>query len=99
MKGSRADTTFTDISNCNYRLSFHASPEQHTRHYRNHVAEVRYWTNEALFHIAEMYIEISAARRSSRLRHVLSKNISRSNPFYQHSAEVADQWCNEIPRL
>src|SRR6185369_1396283 len=75
---------------------FALATEQDSRHHGNHVAQMGDWTNKALLHVAEMNVEISAARRSPGFRHVLRKNISRANSFDEHGAEITDQRRDEV---
>src|SRR6185503_20888467 len=49
-----------------------------------------------LLHVAKMDVEIFAARRSPRLRHVLSEDLARSNAFHEYCAEVSDQGSDKV---
>src|SRR3979411_2712434 len=83
MKGAGTHAAVANVSNRDDRFFLHSSGEQHARHHWNHVAEMRDWTNEPLLHVAEVNIEIAAAGRSPGLRHILRKNLARTNSLYE----------------
>src|SRR5689334_9269136 len=60
---------------------------------------MRDWTNEALLHVAEVNVEVSAAGWSPRFCHVLREDLTRANAFYEHGAEVSNQRGDEVMRL
>src|SRR5205085_1626794 len=55
--------------------------------------------NETSGHVAEVNVEVAPARRPPGLRHVLRENLSRSDAFNQHRAEIAYQRRDEILQL
>src|SRR6185312_7337305 len=80
-------------------LFLQPSAEQDTGHHRNHVAEMRNRTDEALFHVAEVDIQIFSTRWAAGFRHVLRKDFARADAFYENGAEIANQRRDEILRL
>src|ERR1043165_6719382 len=99
MKRARTHAAITDVSNGDEVLLLKTSAEQNARHHRNHVAEMRDWTNEALRQIAKVNIEISAARWSPRLGHVLRKDLTWLDALDEHRAEIANQRRDEVLRF
>src|SRR5215212_4409871 len=99
MKGARAHAAVADVSDADKILVLQTAAEQNAGHHRDHVTQMRDWPDEALLHIAKVDIEISSARRSPRLRHVLRKNLARPDAFDEHRAEIANQRRDEIPGL
>src|ERR1051326_796443 len=99
MKRARAHTAITDVSNGDEVLLLETSAEQNARHHRNHVAEMRDWTNEALREIAKVNVEISATRWTPRLRHVLREDLTWLDALDEHRAEIANQRRDEVLRF
>src|SRR6185503_4465868 len=99
MKRSSAHTAVAYVSNAHNRRLLQARSQKHAGHDRNHVAEMRDGTNEALFHIAKVDIEIATAGRSPGFGHVLRENFARSNSFHEYCAEIANQRRDEVVRL
>src|ERR1043165_9763854 len=99
MKRASAHTAITDLSEGDEVLLRETSAEQNARHHRNDVAEMRDWTNEALRQIAKVNIEISAARWSPRLGHVLREDLTWLDTLDEHRAEIADQRRDEVLRF
>ena len=90
VKRARAHAAIANVGNGNCLLLLHAGGEQHARHHRNHVAQMRDGANETFLHIAEMYIQIAAAGWAPGFRHVLRKDFAWANSFHQHRAEIAN---------
>src|SRR6185369_5803389 len=99
VKSAGAHTAVTYVGNRDDRFLLHACAQQHARHYRNHVTQMRDRTNKALAHIAEVNIEIAATRWPPGLRHILGKDIPRSNSLHQHRAKIANQRGDKIRRF
>src|SRR5215204_5616329 len=99
MKGAGAHPAIADVGNRDDLFLLHSTANENSGHHRYHVAEMRDWSNKTLLHIAKMNVEIPTAGRPPGLCHVLGKNITRSYSFYEHCAEIANQWRNEVTRL
>src|SRR5678815_2409473 len=99
VKGSSAHSTITYVRNGDCILVLHPGGKQYSGHHRNHVAEMRDWTNKALVHVTKVNIEVSSTGRSPRLRHILGKNLAGLYPFYKDRTQISDQWCDEVARL
>src|SRR5437879_2509426 len=98
IKCSGARAAVADVSQSDDVLLLHASAEKNSRHHRNHVAEMRNRTDESFVQITEVDVEIFATRRPPRFGHVLSKNLTRANAFYEASAQIANDRRDEIIR-
>src|SRR4029079_9080121 len=96
MKRARAHAAVADVSDRYDWLLLYARGEQHARHHRDHVAEMRDRTDESLGHIAEMNVEIASAGRPPGLCHVLREDVARANAFHEHGAKIANQRRDEI---
>src|SRR5690242_1634462 len=96
MERAGAHATVADVSDSDELLVLHSPAQQHSGHDRDHVAQVRDWTNETLLQVAKVNVEIFAAGGSPRLRHVLREDLARSNALDQNRAEVSDQRRDEV---
>src|SRR4051812_27628449 len=81
---ARAHATVTDVSDGHEVFLLHPPSQQDSRHHRDHIAQMRDWTDKPFLNIAEVDVEILAAGWSPRLRHVLRKDLARSNAFNQY---------------
>src|ERR1700730_1426411 len=99
MKCARAHAAVTVVGNSHNLLLLNATREQHAGHHRNHVAQMRDWTNEAFLHVAEVDVKVASTGWSPGLSHVLREDVAWPNPLHQHGAEISNQGCNEVPRL
>src|SRR5207237_447151 len=99
MKRAGAHAAVANIGNRDNLFLLQASREQHSSHHRNHVAEMRDWTNEAFLHVAEVNVKVATTGWSPGLSHVLREDVAWPNPLHQHGAEISNQGRNEIPGL
>ena len=79
-----ARAAITDVREADDIFLLHTRGQKYPRHHRNHVAEMRDRPKESFFHVAEMDVEILAARRSPSLRHVLREDLPRPNAFDEY---------------
>src|SRR2546425_11978908 len=98
MKCAGAHATVANVGNSDNLFLLHASREQDASHHRNHVAEMRDWTNEAFLHVAEVNVKVASAGWSPGLSHVLREHVAWPNPLHQHGAEISNQGRHKIPR-
>src|SRR6185295_2030216 len=96
VKRASAHAAVADVGQGHKLLLLHARAEQDTGHDRNHISQMRDWANKALFHVAEMDVEIFAARWSPRFCHVLREDFARANAFNKHGAKISDQRGDEV---
>src|SRR4026209_434474 len=99
MKRARAHAAVANIRDADEFLFLQPRAQQDAGHHGNHVAEVGNRTDKALFHIAEMDVEILAARWTTDLRHVLREDVAWANAFYEDGAQIAYEWSDDILRL
>src|SRR6202008_2671034 len=99
MKSARTHAAIADVSHADKLPVSHSSAQQDSGHHRNHVAEVRNWTNKTFLHVTEVNVEIFAAGWAPGFRHVLRKDFARADTFDQHGAEIPDQWREKVLRL
>src|SRR5689334_14218199 len=86
VKCAGTHATIADVGHGYELLLLHATAEQDAGHHRNHVAQMRDRANEALLHVTEVDVEISAAGWSPRFCHVLREDVARANAFDEHRA-------------
>src|SRR5687767_712490 len=96
MKRARAHAAVADVRDADELLFLEPTAEEDAGHDGNHVAEMRNRTDETLVHVAEMDIQIFAARWTISFRHVLRKDIPRPNTLNEDGAEIANQGREEI---
>ena len=68
-------------------------------HHRNHVAERRDLSDEAALGVAEVDVQLAAARRRIALRHVLLEDLDRRRALHEHRAEVANERRQNVAAL
>src|ERR1700730_10066850 len=99
MKSARTHSAVTNISNGHDAFLLHTSCEQYACHYGNHVAQVGDRTDKASLPVTKVNIEIFTARRSPRLRHILRKDIARTDSLDKNRTEVTNQRRQKIVPL
>src|SRR6266550_2909298 len=99
MKSACAHTAVANISNRYDALFLHPSGEKYACHYGNHVAKVGDGTDKAFLPVTKVNIEIFTARRSPRLRHILRKDVARTNSLDENGTQVTNQRRQKIVLL
>src|SRR6267142_2250772 len=91
MKSACAHAAVANISNRYDALFLHPSGEKYACHYGNHVAKVGDGTDKASLPVTKVNVEIFTARRSPRFRHILRKDIARTNSLDENGTQVKNQ--------
>src|ERR1051326_3394380 len=91
-------TSITYVSQAHDISLLHPRAQQYSRHHGNHVAEMRNRTNESFIHIAEVHIQIFAARWAPCFGHVLRKDFTWTYPLDEAGPKIANNRSDEIVR-
>src|SRR6267143_6183157 len=99
MKSARAHAAVANISNRHNAFFLHTSSEQYSCHYGNHVTQVGDRTDKTSLPVTKVNVEIFTARGSPRLRHILRKDIARTDSLDKNRTEVTNQRRQKIVLL
>ena len=73
--------------------------ERHAGHHRHHVAERRDLSDESAIGVAEVDVQLSAARRRIALRHVLLEDLDRRRALHEHRSKISNERRQDVASL